>query len=670
MITALDYLLAARNMPNAVRERELARWNRMAALAERRFEFLFRRYFKDELRAVLSTLDHFYRTHSTETRLHAQSETSVPMVLTDELKDAMVKSGLRFGNMVTQIVDGTITQSVAHLNMTLSLPKSRYLPFETRQKATFTSSYWPPLVDQLTDTSMRGIKQVILKGVQTGDTLRHIQYNIEDRYAGFVRSRPTLIARTEVHRIANWAQQEVIARGPIKSTELIQVWFTAQDERVRPSHQALDGAEARVGEYFVDNDGHQTMLRFPSDPDAPPEETINCRCVLIFRYTGKSELPESSLEQPPGEEYRAPMKPAPAPMPAPEPAPVHEQVVEPPPAPHAPVTEPTPISPVEMPVAPAPVEPAQPFTVEIPVPAGMEKFATQTFSQLKKVVEQKNKWVKAAPGTTANELLSKTNIAGIKVEVGTSQMIGMEEAAKIWNKSVGSDLESFVKHYTKGLGLSDQSSLTVTIKGNEFAPRVDLKLSGWSTLGGKNGYVSISRYMDFGTRVVEHAYFSIAEELQGTSFGKQLFRNSVSMYLDTKIPLEKIEVHANIDVGGYAWFKYGYVQTKADWESLRGRLSNTFEQMLTDPATQLSAEDIQTVRHTLRSEDPKSAWDFVDLKITRKNAPLDQARSTPQNPVRQTIGKELLLGASWEGAIKMKGDREAFQRMVEYVFGR
>ena len=55
-------------------------------------------------------------------------------------------------------------------------------------------------------------------------------------------------------------------------------WVATHDSRTRPSHRKLDGVTLPVHEKFPGLDGG---LLYPGDPQAPPSETHNCRCVLI-----------------------------------------------------------------------------------------------------------------------------------------------------------------------------------------------------------------------------------------------------------------------------------------------------------------------------------------------------------------------------------------------------
>ena len=56
-------------------------------------------------------------------------------------------------------------------------------------------------------------------------------------------------------------------------------WMTRKDSKVRPEHISLSGKSVPLTEPFV-VDG--IKIRFPGDPVAPPNMTINCRCILRF----------------------------------------------------------------------------------------------------------------------------------------------------------------------------------------------------------------------------------------------------------------------------------------------------------------------------------------------------------------------------------------------------
>jgi hypothetical protein len=65
--------------------------------------------------------------------------------------------------------------------------------------------------------------------------------------------------------------------------DLKQEWMATIDDRTRDSHIVLDGERVQVGESFHAEGGD---LRFPGDPQGPPEEVYNCRCTLVAAVDG------------------------------------------------------------------------------------------------------------------------------------------------------------------------------------------------------------------------------------------------------------------------------------------------------------------------------------------------------------------------------------------------
>jgi len=57
-------------------------------------------------------------------------------------------------------------------------------------------------------------------------------------------------------------------------------------------------------------------------------------------------------------------------------------------------------------------------------------------------------------------------------------------------------------------------------------------------------------------RYVDHEYFAVDEEYQGKGFSKDVIKAFYKQY--RKNGTQYINVHANIDVGGYCWGKYGF----------------------------------------------------------------------------------------------------------------
>lgn len=101
----------------------------------------------------------------------------------------------------------------------------------------------------------------------------------------YVRYRAETIARTESLRAVNGGHDEAYLQaeeaGVIRRDSTVRVWTPASDARVRDSHSAMRGQARGIREPFVSGAGN--ILQYPGDPDAPPADTIQCRCTLAVR---------------------------------------------------------------------------------------------------------------------------------------------------------------------------------------------------------------------------------------------------------------------------------------------------------------------------------------------------------------------------------------------------
>jgi hypothetical protein len=94
-----------------------------------------------------------------------------------------------------------------------------------------------------------------------------------------------MVATTTATRVVSEAQdvaiQQAIEQGAVDQNRIVRVWNRIPDDRVRDAHDFMQGQEAGVNQSFTDGNGNK--LRYPGDPQAPAETTINCRCTLTLR---------------------------------------------------------------------------------------------------------------------------------------------------------------------------------------------------------------------------------------------------------------------------------------------------------------------------------------------------------------------------------------------------
>jgi hypothetical protein len=69
--------------------------------------------------------------------------------------------------------------------------------------------------------------------------------------------------------------------------QLLKVWFTMGDDKVRDTHAAVNGQSRVVTQKRGGGEGlfrvGGSMLRYPRDPSGSAAEVIGCRCFLEYR---------------------------------------------------------------------------------------------------------------------------------------------------------------------------------------------------------------------------------------------------------------------------------------------------------------------------------------------------------------------------------------------------
>jgi SPP1 gp7 family putative phage head morphogenesis protein len=121
------------------------------------------------------------------------------------------------------------------------------------------------------------ISEVIAEGYQEVWNPNQFAKGIKDVISdtGEIRkNQARTIARTETGIISSDARYDAFQAEEVEE----QTWVSANDEKVRETHQQENGISVKVGEEFP-----HTHLLHPCDPDGEPEEIINCRCVAIAK---------------------------------------------------------------------------------------------------------------------------------------------------------------------------------------------------------------------------------------------------------------------------------------------------------------------------------------------------------------------------------------------------
>ena len=137
-------------------------------------------------------------------------------------------------------------------------------------------------IASMTDTTIQHIRDAIAQGVANDESSREIAGRIRDAYETWAAEgdsvigygRSYTIARTESGFASNFGVHEG-ARQVADETgvNMVKEWISSRDDRVRDSHQAVDGEVVAFDENFSNG------LPYPCYEGGPPEEVIQCRCV-------------------------------------------------------------------------------------------------------------------------------------------------------------------------------------------------------------------------------------------------------------------------------------------------------------------------------------------------------------------------------------------------------
>lgn len=126
----------------------------------------------------------------------------------------------------------------------------------------------PIKVRRVVDTVKNMIRSEIHAGMEVNETTNQIAARIKNTFARS-QQRVMTIARTEVGSSINFGRSQQLA----KEGYTRKIWVTAGDERVRESHQMMNGASTEVGKPWIVGG---SSLRYPGDPAGPGGEVINC----------------------------------------------------------------------------------------------------------------------------------------------------------------------------------------------------------------------------------------------------------------------------------------------------------------------------------------------------------------------------------------------------------
>lgn len=138
----------------------------------------------------------------------------------------------------------------------------------------YNTGVWVADIDE---TTRKRLAKVIDNSYNDGLSVEQTGVALRNTVIGMGVYRANLISRTEVHRVAGFANEAVAENMKIDGT--VKEWVAIQDARTRVSHSIASGQRVALEEFFVVGG---ERLKYPGDPRGSAGNTINCRCASIY----------------------------------------------------------------------------------------------------------------------------------------------------------------------------------------------------------------------------------------------------------------------------------------------------------------------------------------------------------------------------------------------------
>lgn len=136
-------------------------------------------------------------------------------------------------------------------------------------------------IRQISETTRKLIVRALIEATSEAASPREAIEIITSKVgAGVGRRRAFLIARTETHAAASFANHET---AKSMAVPMRKQWVATNDGRTRSWHSAVNGQTVDIDEDFiVPHKGVEHRMKHTGDPNGGAHNVINCRCVTIY----------------------------------------------------------------------------------------------------------------------------------------------------------------------------------------------------------------------------------------------------------------------------------------------------------------------------------------------------------------------------------------------------
>ena len=136
------------------------------------------------------------------------------------------------------------------------------------------------ILSNITQSLANRISKAIETGRADNLTLQQIAKSVSDKFLPISRSRAALIARTETHNAASFANNSYhLQVQKDLGTKMLKQWVSANDARTRPTHASASGQTVDMDEDFIVGG---VPMKFAGDSKGGAKNVVNCRCVIVY----------------------------------------------------------------------------------------------------------------------------------------------------------------------------------------------------------------------------------------------------------------------------------------------------------------------------------------------------------------------------------------------------
>jgi SPP1 gp7 family putative phage head morphogenesis protein len=543
------------------------------------------------------------------------------------------------------------------------------------------------------------MNRILAQGLIDGSGPRVIAKSMTDNIDTLTNTRALVIARTETIYAHAEGQLDAFAKLGVKELGVKAEWSTAGDDRVCPECASLEGEVFDIEEArgLIPKHPNCRCSWIPSEPGAGDAQSARAAVdeqagrlgdvegssvVSIIRRAGEQGLdfrevralldraginaadqtiriqlragrtltgslaPQELLDRIKAGTLRVTPPVPPAPIPIVPPL----VVVPPPPAPIVPVRPPyvrpsrRRVPPITPPVVVPPVRPLVPVApVNVPTrsPAVNDRYAV---GHLKGDLID----VRVKTDRELGQISQAWRAEG--VYISTAQIDDFQ-------KEFGMTPLAFKNHFLKGM---DEYKLQLSIERDG----ADWSFQAADTSAAlQQPRIKIIRNYYTKEKRIYNDYFEVVAHLQDKGIAKIMSRNSLPLW--DHLGIKKINLHANIDVGGYSWARYGFVPPQGEWDVLRSGIKRNYISVSDNAAlgsggfgkggskTIISDDVAARLNAALGIVDPRAGIRAL-AQLKDEVAPRALHRTTTPH----ALGKDALLGKSWHGDLDLTDPRD------------